>query len=566
MAALQKYSAPINSSSDFRSLMAFGKPAVQYRNASLASSIPQRYLGLANANLQKIRKEKRAQYVELLQTHVTKNHVFLSYDDGELCSLAKVLSKQYALFMATITDWNQAYKDYSLRLVRSGFQSLDSPKNGQTHESVCRRLASQKFWRKLLRTTQARTLEAEHVRLGHVSRVTKQLYVSNEALNSFEKTRQRNKDLLQSIEAINDDGYSASLDELSSVSVSNPELRRNELMARLRGLESYADSMGLVGEFYTLTCPSKYHRYSGRRFSLRSLHSYFLNSKYDSYTPRDAQSYLNKQWAKIRAELNRQNLPLMGMRVAEPHHDGTPHWHMLFFINRKHRSQIRQVFRKYALEVNPDEKGAQKHRFTAIKIRKHSKQGKKQTAVGYIAKYISKNLSFSSEKTKFKTPLEGSFVNDGAKVSDSINRVAAWASLWGIRQFQQIGGERITVWRELRRFNNDQDAIPSTFLSIYKAADAGNYSDFIKASIKTKKVKIERKFEQIESINTHKDRLYFNIFDEFRQAPIIGLSVGNIFLQTRIHQWITKKRKLSIYHSLLSEDGTAPAGAGLGFA
>jgi hypothetical protein len=318
------------------------------------------------------------------------------------------------------------------------------------------RVSDARWWRRQLRTLTGRQVESELRGLGFV-RKQKSPYVSNWALARWKASQRRNKTTMAGLEAVNEEGEAVSMDDCIAASVSNPVNRRNELMVRMRGYEEVAQGLGLVGLFFTLTCPSKFHaqQAGGGR-----------NANYCGASPLGAMDHLNSTWAQIRAEWKRRGIRAFGFRVAEPHHDGTPHFHFLLFVSPEEQERACDIFGRYALSVDGSEPGALRNRWDVV-----SMDPAKGSAAGYIAKYVAKNLDGHAVG-----------IDDEGEclAAEGSQRVRAWASLWGIRQFQPIGSVSVTVWRELRRRKGPlEDLEPMEVEPIRSAADRGEWREFV---------------------------------------------------------------------------------------
>lgn len=308
------------------------------------------------------------------------------------------------------------------------------------------RLCCPRWWFRKIQTLRLRTIEDIARRIDLVSR-GRSAYASDYVVKLKRQQKRRNRAYLESTFVCNENGESFSLQALADRSVSNPEIRRAELMVRSRGFEMVANLLGHVGVFITLTVPSRMHA---------RLHNGAANPRFDGTTTLQAHEYQTHLWALVRSELNRRGKRPYGFRVVEPHHDGTPHWHLLLFMPRAHCATVQQVIRGYALADNGNEPGAQSHRFKAVLIDLDL-----GTATGYIAKYIAKGIDgYALDQDQYG--------NDGREAAE---RITTWANTHDIRQFQQIGGPSVTVWRQLRRLEPVEDDELETVRKMVTASD-----------------------------------------------------------------------------------------------
>lgn len=396
---------------------------------------------------------QRVANLELL--HVTKRlapvRVNLDASDSEICTRADEMASHCAQ-LGQIYHQAEALRTAMARHCTR--QGIKSPGKDRSNHGAMARMTDPLWWRRQLRQQHGRAVEGAAIFLGYVNK-RRDIYVSDETVRRRQQQNKRNAETLEASKARNELGQEFTLAELSARSTSNKRIRRAELMTRIGGFERVATDLGHVGIFLTVTCPSRMHRHRTIGGRVED------NPRYDGTDPRQAQKYLAKVWARIRASLKRKGIALYGFRIAEPQHDGTPHWHFLLFSQPSQIEDIEATVCRYALADSPDEPGAHRHRVDCKRI-----DPDKGTAAGYIAKYVAKNIDGHGLNQDLAG---GEYLEADGK--DTAQRVEAWATTWGIRQFQQIGGPPVTVWRELRRVESIPAGAPEHLHLAHRAVN-----------------------------------------------------------------------------------------------
>ena len=367
--------------------------------------------------------------------------VDLSQSDADIVATA-----ERAAAGVTKMLWMAVSDTHALQIMEDECASygIELPEFDALADTIAR-LVDARWWRRQLRKRVKRAFEAGNIRLGYVN-YRGEPYASNDAVLSRLAQNRRNAAALAATLVQNENGQQFSIAELAEKTTANKAIRRGELMLRINGFEQIARECGDQGIFITWTCPSRFHAMQ---------HSGKPNDKFDGSTPREANAYLGKMTSLCRSALARRGIGLYGFRIAEPHHDGCPHWHLLLFVRptAKYKTAHLQdvagrairIMKRYAWRVDRGEPGAFARRLDVKRI-----DWAKGSAAGYIAKYVAKNIDGVAEhKTK-----EGYVVTADTEGDVELTpsaRVESWAACWGIRQFQQWGGAPVTVWRELRR-------------------------------------------------------------------------------------------------------------------
>lgn len=441
--------------------------------------------------------------------HNANGKISASTANKSLEPLAAICQSNSSEIYKLLTDYAATFRIKPIAITKKGVTN-----SGVTEIGAIKRMLDKHWWMRRLRKLFNQAYEQAAIELNLVNKY-KQIYASDLTVKKRKQQKLRNERMLSSMTVINDIGQQFSLKELSDLNVSNPAVRKAELMVRMRGCEELSKEHGHEGIFITITCPSKYHAVFSK--------SGQPNPKYQGFTPYQANQYLCNVWSRVRAEWNRNDIKPYGFRVAEPQHDGTPHWHILLFAEKHHIEDIKRVISHYSLEDDGDEKGAAQNRCDFKLI-----DPKKGSATGYIAKYVSKNI-------------DGKGLDKGVYGEDPITaaqRVDAWSSCWCIRQFQQIGGASVSVWRELRRLKQKL-GVDSIIEKARQAADESRWHDYVNAmgGVFAKRKERPLRLAYDNAVNTETGECKLGQYDGNFIQTIKGLLYEGKMITTRFFNW-----------------------------
>ena len=294
-------------------------------------------------------------------------------------------------------------------------------------------------------------------------------YVSSRSYARWEKKQIEAEQFVNSMSVLNDEtGQAFDLSEVVKRTTANPENRRIELVVRSRGDEERAIEMGYEGVFVNWTLPSKYHRNS---------------SKWNGCTPKEAHEVMMAKWRCARAWFKKPKIDIQwfGLRVAEPHKDGTPHAHMFLYVHPRQKQDLIDIIEGIAIDEDKSELIINGKLDKTPRITIKDCDPSQGTATGYIIKYISKNIN-------------GAHMPEGDAKQTALS-ATAWARIHRIKQFSQSGSPSVGLWRQLRRANPTETAFDEELEQLRDHADNSRWKGFCELGFKAK-LAYEDKFNQ----------------------------------------------------------------------
>jgi len=478
-----------------------------------------------NANRRLLELDKRLHISDLNLTSNEDDIIELSKRLAKLCKGYRLNNTENRSINLCLDLAQQYQLDFSSLINRVKVSS-----------SILNRFEDPSVWKRKLSALCRSELQAVTRELRQVHKFFSP-YSSHITTKRYQFRQVKTEEYLANTILENELGDSFSLLELSAKNSSNPYIRFVELVTISKGYAELASEIGYKCLFITLTSPSCMHRmqlkYERKGKSSKPI-SAVPNPNWDQSSPKEVNRYLAHLYELITAKLARNDIHKFGIRSVEPHHDGTPHWHLALFIHPKDIELTKDIFREYALKDFPNEKGAAKNR-VVFKVMPN------EFATGYTIKYITKNTTGNALNNSLDKDIDKEW--HGTNPLDNALKIEAWARDCGIRQFQVIGVHSVQAYREFRRLDEQKGKLEL----IRQAATNGDWASFVNLMggpfITRKELEVRLAYGARQKLDRETGEITEQTTSKYgddAKDSVIGLIHAGVTILSRVHFWEVK--------------------------
>jgi len=317
-------------------------------------------------------------------------------------------------------------------------------------EIALRKLSCPKFWKR--NAVNMARLEQQRNDLGNNIGADRSPYTSKTLIKWGKMQDVANQQYLDSTNMINK--KTGKVINMGEMNQNKGRIRFAEIYGIVKTMTEALASEGYSWALITLTLPPRYHARPAKG-----------RSTWDGSTPADGQDELKRRWQNVRQAVSDNGIKWYGLRGAEPHKDGCPHWHILALFKPEDRATI---FDAFARQVEQSDRELDWQDCDPTR-------DNPATAATYICKYITKNIDQTALTDATASTSESP--QDALK-ADSIEAVKYWRRTNRIRAFQFFGfNGGITKWRILRKM----DTKPKCPImgDLWEAANKAQWNTFL---------------------------------------------------------------------------------------